>query len=80
MGEKGVGLTPMMHAGEGLCPPEDYGGIPGFLGLLSGESEFIEEYPAEFLKKLREREFHPPRREIPQPRRCARAVVTSLAD
>ena len=58
--ETSPGLTPMMHAGEGLCPPEDCGGIPSFLELLSGESEFIEEYPAEFLKKLREGEFYPP--------------------
>ena len=55
-----LGLTPMMHDGKGLCPPEDCGGISGFMDLLCGDSEFIEEYPAEFLKKLREGEFHPP--------------------
>ncbi len=55
-----LGLSPMMHDGQGLCPPEDCGGVQGFLELLSGESEFAQEYPAEFLQKLREGEFHPP--------------------
>jgi len=55
-----LGLSPMMHDGQGLCPPEDCGGVFGFMSLLSGESELIEEYSAEFLMKLREGEFHPP--------------------
>ena len=49
-----------MNAGKGLGPPEAGGGIPGFPELLAGESEFIKEYPAEFLKKLRKGKFHPP--------------------
>ena len=55
-----LGLTPMVHDGAGLCPPEDCGGIRGFAELLSGTSEFIDQFPAEFLQKLREGEFHPP--------------------
>ena len=58
--ETSLGLGPQMHDGERLCPPEDCGGIYGFCELLSGESEFADEFPKEFLEKLREGEFHPP--------------------
>ncbi len=57
--ETSLEFTPKVHAGEGLCPPDDCGGLTAFYELLAhGEAE--ENYGEELLQKLREDEFHAP--------------------
>ncbi len=56
-GERG----PVCLAGLGIAPPEDCGGIWGWLGLLDPESGYAEEHDwdPEFLRHLREGKFDP---------------------